>query len=96
MEDYSVIQGQTMLVCMFAFLLTTVSSYLCIRWLANHRKVGRVDSEQVSTELSTLSRLRMNVRRHSCLLFQRPPHWPRGKFLLVRRVVGSDDCWWSH
>lgn len=62
MEEYSVIQGQTMLLCMFAFLLTAVSSYLCIRWLANPRKVDRVDSEQAPTELRTLNRLRMNVR----------------------------------
>lgn len=93
MEDYSVIQGQTVLGCMFAFLLTAVSSYLCIRWLANPRKVDGVNSEQVPTEISTLNRLRMNVRRHSCLFLQSPSRCPQGKFFLVGEWLAPMIVW---
>lgn len=48
METYSVIQGQTVLVLLFAFLLTVISSYAYISWTVKHQILVGLSRSAVS------------------------------------------------
>ena len=55
MEDYSIIQGQTLLELMFALLLTMVTSYVYVscRTYAQRMKAARLDRQKALRRLST-------------------------------------------
>ena len=72
MEDYTVIQGQTMLVVWFAFLVTIVSSYLWTSWVIQTKHIEAAKPKLVLRPLARLRQikrdLKLNFRR---LLFRR-------------------------
>ena len=73
MKDYTVIQGQTMLVFLFAFLAIIVSSYLWTSWLMRTEQIEAADRKPV---LKPLARLRQ-LRRHLKLDSHRFRFWRR-------------------
>lgn len=73
MEEYTIIQGQTMLVLLFAFLLTIISSYLLTSWMIRAEHIEAAERKPV---LKRLARLRQ-IRSDLTLDFHRVPLWRR-------------------
>ena len=67
MKDYTVIQGQTMLVFLVAFLVIIVSSYLWTSWLIRAEQIEAAERKPV---LKPLARLRQ-IKRDLKLSFHR-------------------------
>jgi hypothetical protein len=62
MEDYPIIQGQTMLVFLFAFLLTAVSSYLWTSWIIRTQRANAAELQPLSTVFRRLRQMRALVK----------------------------------
>ena len=71
MQDYSMIQGQTMLEFMFAFLLVAISSYAYMGWVAGAHRINAADQKPVLARLRTLRHMRMSVRMSPSASLQR-------------------------
>ena len=62
MEDYTIIQGQTMLVILFAFLLTAVSSYVRTSWKIRAQHINDSEPKPIATVITRLGRIRGYLR----------------------------------
>jgi len=71
MEDYTIIQGQTTLQFMFAFLLVAISSYAYIAWVAGAHRSNATDQKPVFARLRMPGHMRMSVRISPSVLPQR-------------------------
>jgi len=63
MEDYTIIQGQTMLVILFAFLLTAISFYLWTSWKAQTGSVKAPHPKPVFFGLQRVHPTEMALKR---------------------------------
>lgn len=79
MEDYSIIQGQTILELMIALLLTIITSYVYVscRTYAQRMKAARLD------RLKTLRRLSTDEDQESFPALLLPTPSGTGKFLIT-------------
>ena len=77
MEEYSSIQGQTILEVVFALVLTLVTSYVYISCRANASRMDAADSKLAAAKLKTALEIRP-AERHCCSPLPQPI--PREKF----------------
>jgi len=77
MEEYTIIQGQTMLVLLFAFLVTIISSYLLTSWMIRMKHLDAAERKPVSRPLARLRQMRRVLKLDSLRL----PFWGRWETL---------------
>ena len=96
MEEYSIIQGQTILEVLFALLLTLVTSYAYISCRAYAGRMDAADARLAAAKLKTPPEMK-SAERHSCSPLRQPI--PREKFKgwmgdwLAPMVVWSAVIW---
>jgi hypothetical protein len=71
MGDYAIIQGQTTLQFMFAFLLVAISSYAYMTWVVGAHRINASDQKPVLARLRMSRSIRMSVRISPSALPQR-------------------------
>ena len=82
MDDYTIIQGQTILMVMFAFLLTAVSSYLWTSWMVRTQHINTSEPKPIATVLMRLLQMKAFVKGDFLrFLFQR--RWMASKSSLL-------------
>jgi hypothetical protein len=78
MEDYAITQGQRMLVFLFAFLLTAVSSYPWTSWMIWTQRINGSEPKPIATVFTRLGRIRAFVKcNFPRSLFQRRWETPK-------------------
>jgi hypothetical protein len=78
MEEYSIIQGQTILEVLFALLLTLVTSYAYISCRAYACRIDAADAKLAAAKLKTPPEIRKAERHFGSPL---PQPIPREKFM---------------
>jgi len=92
MQDYAIIQEKTMLVFLFAFLLTAVSSYLRTSWKIRTQPINASEPKPLATVFTRLGRIRAFVKcNFPRSLFQR--RWDTPKSSLLGEWLAPVIAW---
>lgn len=81
MEDHTIIQAQTLLVLLFAFLLTIVSSYLLTSWMRRGERLEAAEPKPVFRPLARLRQITMYLKLNFHRAFQQQWATPKSSFL---------------
>ena len=92
MEEYSIIQGQTILEVLFALLLTLVTSYAYISCRAHARRMDATDAKLAAAKLKTPPE-RRSAETHFCSSSPQPI--PREKYKAWMRDWLAPIVVWS-